>query len=446
MNVYDKDCEVADSDQTPLISNKEPTQKEDEDSIRTSSFFSGFLNIANTILGAGLLGLPYAFSKGGWIVGTLLLCLGASGSGFGLHLLVICAHKVGGARTSFNSVAQATLPQLAFMIDLAVAIKCFGVATSYLLIVGSAMSLVMVTVVGHGIWIDRRFWITVILFVLILPITFFRKLDALKFTSAIALLAVVYLTLLVVLFKAITPLGACDGISECVGDINIVNAPTSAFSVLSIFVFAYTCHQNIFSVYNETSAVHDRRVRETNRVIVASLSSALALYLLSGYCGYFTYGNNVKDDILDSFPAHKWFVTIAQVLIAVLVAFSYPLQCHPARNSITNLVNMFLGQIGKKSVNPMSNYLHVSITVAHVALSYAIALFVTDLGKVFAVIGATGSTTISYILPGLFYASMFRDNHSLSIGSIIKYYAACVQVLVGVFIMITSLTFTFYKP
>jgi Transmembrane amino acid transporter protein len=41
-------------------------------------------------------------------------------------------------------------------------------------------------------------------------------------------------------------------------------------------------------------------------------------------------------------------------------------------------------------------------------LSLAIALSVKDLGVVLAVVGATGSTVVSYILPGAFYYNMFR--------------------------------------
>ena len=50
---------------------------------------------------------------------------------------------------------------------------------------------------------------------------------------------------------------------------------------------------------------------------------------------------------------------------------------------------------------------YTGITTAHIVASYVVALLVTDLGKVFAVIGATGSTTVCYLLPGLFYSRLF---------------------------------------
>ena len=44
-----------------------------------------------------------------------------------------------------------------------------------------------------------------------------------------------------------------------------------------------------------------------------------------------------------------------------------------------------------------------AITTAIVVLSYVVAMTVSSLEKVLAYVGSTGSTSISFILPGLFY-------------------------------------------
>jgi amino acid permease len=48
------------------------------------------------------------------------------------------------------------------------------------------------------------------------------------------------------------------------------------------------------------------------------------------------------------------------------------------------------------------------ITAGIVTGSYIIALSVQSLDKVLAIVGATGSTTICYILPGLFYYRLYQ--------------------------------------
>ena len=44
-----------------------------------------------------------------------------------------------------------------------------------------------------------------------------------------------------------------------------------------------------------------------------------------------------------------------------------------------------------------------AITTAIIVLSYIVAMTVSSLEKVLAYVGSTGSTSISFILPGLFY-------------------------------------------
>lgn len=74
-----------------------------------------------------------------------------------------------------------------------------------------------------------------------IPLSFLRRLDSLKYTSVVALISIGYLVILVVahFIKG-------DTVAER-GPIRFVQ-PESAIAVLSSFpviVFAYTCHQNV---------------------------------------------------------------------------------------------------------------------------------------------------------------------------------------------------------
>jgi len=52
---------------------------------------------------------------------------------------------------------------------------------------------------------------------------------------------------------------------------------------------------------------------------------------------------------------------------------------------------------------PMSDMRFALLTTVIIAASYAVALSVSSLDRVLAYVGSTGSTSISFILPGLFY-------------------------------------------
>lgn len=106
--------------------------------------------------------------------------------------------------------------------------------------------------------------------------------------------------------------------------------------------------------------------------------------------------------------------------------FSYPLQVHPCRASVDAALKWRPSRRPRSSngdASPqrnsaplittprpasqagreMSDLRFAAISTAIIVLSYIVAMTVSSLEKVLAYVGSTGSTTISFILPGLFY-------------------------------------------
>ena len=96
-----------------------------------STIASGVVNLANTIIGAGMLGLPGAMGSTGYLMGMVLIVISAVFSAHGLVLLSKAACLTG-RPSSFYSVALASVPRFTMVIDAAVALKCFGVASGML--------------------------------------------------------------------------------------------------------------------------------------------------------------------------------------------------------------------------------------------------------------------------------------------------------------------------
>lgn len=67
---------------------------------------------------------------------------------------------------------------------------------------------------------------------------------------------------------------------------------------------------------------------------------------------------------------------------------------------------------GKSKSEP--DKLFNTITIAFLSLSFTLAMIVDYLGIVLALVGATGSTLVSYILPGLIYLKLHPDSSSRS--------------------------------
>jgi amino acid permease len=76
---------------------------------------------------------------------------------------------------------------------------------------------------------------------IIIPLSFLRRLDSLKYTSIIALISIAYLVLLVVAHYI-----KGDTLEER-GTVRVFRwaGPVTALAAFPVIVFAYTCHQNV---------------------------------------------------------------------------------------------------------------------------------------------------------------------------------------------------------
>ncbi|KAJ3260856.1 hypothetical protein HK103_007419 [Boothiomyces macroporosus] len=240
-------------DTSPLLDREEHPQLEEieDETIQTKqlpqgTILSSCINLINTILGSGMLAMPSAIAATGLGFGIFLILFCATCSGFGLFLLSRMAAQVG-RKSSFFTCASITYPNAAVYFDLAIAIKCFGVSISYLVILGGLMPQVMLGFYPDmgldSIWRNREFWITLSI-IAVIPTSFMRRLDSLRYTSAFSLLAVVYLLYVVISFY-IAPV---DSMPEfpTFEDIEWFRFDASTLSHLPIFVFAFTCHQNVY--------------------------------------------------------------------------------------------------------------------------------------------------------------------------------------------------------
>lgn len=135
-------------------------------------------------------------------------------------------------------------------------------------------------------------------------------------------------------------------------------------------------------------------------------------------------------NLTDPIDAPSLSSTIGKAAIVVLVMFSYPLQVHPCRASVDAVLKWRPAKrpdssnsspsrralvLQSRSSTPirgdgMGELRFAAITTTIITLTYTVAMTVTSLEKVLAYVGSTGSTSISFILPGLFYYKISSPN------------------------------------
>eukprot|EP01065_Artemidia_motanka_P033540 TRINITY_DN40527_c0_g1_i1.p1 TRINITY_DN40527_c0_g1~~TRINITY_DN40527_c0_g1_i1.p1 ORF type:complete len:534 (+),score=116.77 TRINITY_DN40527_c0_g1_i1:68-1669(+) len=415
---------------------------------------SSITNLTNTIIGAGMLAIPKAMKQMGMAVGLGVLMMCSIGGVFGLSLLVECARRCGQEKTSYYVVARKNVGTAATVaVDVAVALKCFGVAVAYLVVVGDLMPDAME---GFGADVhpfnQRRFWIGCAM-AIVVPLSFLRKLDSLRFTSALSLCTAVYLVGLLFYFT-VTDHGEDrtppPPDNQTRGDVVLAASLNSHFLAgLPVMVFAFTCHQNIFTIHSE---LKDNTVMRTGIVISSSVAFTLSIYALVAVCGYMTYRRWIESNFINNLPNDLTSVNIGRIVMSLNVSLSFALQSHPCRECITNLVLLALGAEEDRGVakdaaddeallslptghdtpfgasdearpigRPLSDtnpgcraraaqllkrrkrqwYYLCSLFICGAA--FFVAWMLDDLGVVFGIVGGTGSTTLCYILPGGLY-------------------------------------------
>lgn len=82
----------------------------------TASWVGSIANLANTIVGAGVLAMPHAFASTGLFVGLMLIIACAFTSASGLYLLTRCAKRIEKGNASFFTVAKQTYPHAAIVV------------------------------------------------------------------------------------------------------------------------------------------------------------------------------------------------------------------------------------------------------------------------------------------------------------------------------------------
>lgn len=104
-----------------------------------ASIQSAIVNLLNTIVGAGILAMPFAIKQNGILLGSFLILFSGSAAGLGLYFQGLCSTFLPPGKASFFQLAQITYPSLSVIFDIAIAIKCFGVGVSYLIIIADIM-------------------------------------------------------------------------------------------------------------------------------------------------------------------------------------------------------------------------------------------------------------------------------------------------------------------
>jgi amino acid permease len=374
--------------------------------LKGASLSSSTVNLVKTIMGCGILCVPYIFAQTGLVLGMVVLLLCGAASILALHLLALCALQAQsrGQDASFRSLSQIAFggkPSANALVSACVMCVTYGSAVGYFIVIGDLVPEVAEYLGVHNkLWTSRHFWITALGWGIELPLCFLSNLESLKVSSVVGMFGIMYIVIVVALF-------ALGVIPVPVPEQKVTTWPppasahTSAPGMLTaipMFVFAFGCAKTVPTLVVE---LQDNTPRRVDIMIVAAVSICAAIFAVVGVCGSLAFGASIEGNALKSFPNEEGSVgglisVFARIAIVVNVMGTIPLSMHPLRALVAQ---MLFG----KDPPELPFQARTALTIGLFVLTWSLALAVDSLDTVLAFLGATSDTMIGFTLPALFY-------------------------------------------
>lgn len=390
-----------------------------------SGMRSAFMNMANSIIGAGIIGQPYAFRNAGLVTGTVLLISLTVVVDWTIRLIVINS-KLSGAN-SFQATVEHCFGKSGLVaISLAQWLFAFGGMVAFCVIVGDTIPRVLDALFPSladmsFLWLltNRRAIIIILILGVSYPLSLYRDIAKLAKASGLALVSMVIIIVTVVTQGFRVP---AESRGQLRGSIIIHSGLFEAIGVIS---FAFVCHHNSLLIYG---SLRKPTIDRFSRVTHYSTSISLVACLVMALCGYLTFGSKTMGNVLNNFPDDNILVNIARLFFGLNMLTTLPLEAFVCREVMNNY--WFPDE-------PYHPNRHLIFTTALVVSAMSISLLTCDLGVVFELFGATSACALAYILPPLCYIKLSKRGP--------KTYAAMGVVVFGCAVMAISLFKTMAK-
>jgi len=396
--------------------------------------FGGVLVLANTIIGPGILSVPFGVSRAGFGIGTLMFGGGALAAVASLYLLCICAlHAIEseGPSAKQRRLTLGTMASIAgagpaweLGIDVANTVACLGaMATS---MVGAADQLASLVGTSGALSREQAFGLTWLFWVL--PLSFAKDLAPLRFSATLCLAVCIYLAILVPALAGDMDVGGCrlgsfqDPLSGDMvqpGETTLVPVggvkASAMLRSLPIFTFCFCGHMTVAGLVQDLDAP---TTRSLNVVVVSATLAASVVFGAVGFAGYYGFGDATPADLMLGLPS-CFPVSLARLGLTIMCLCFFPLLLQSVRATMMSWLDRIgngqtsdsrLGETFLADSKPAASiWPQRLVTIAIALFGLGIGLFVKELSTVISLAGSTGYVVLCYIFPGRCYLLMFPE-------------------------------------
>ncbi|KAJ2723579.1 hypothetical protein GGI07_002534 [Coemansia sp. Benny D115] len=355
-------------------------------------------NVLNTIIGSGIVCLPYALHNAGFIFGIIMLGVIAVLSQFSLYALVVAGKRTGTAH--FSTVTRAALGQTGYhLLNLSMVVDMVGTVVLYLMLVGdlaTALANMYLPVAASRPWV-----IMVVSLVCVLPQLFFRNTGPLARLSIVSILC---LPFIIVAVAIRAPLYAGNA------SVSFSLFGPRVLPAMGVLAFTYSsCH----AAFPNFLGLKDRSVGAWTRASASASAGASLISTVFAVTGYLSFGEDAQANILGNFPSSDNYINLSRLLFAVTLILTTPMAFYPIRDTVTEMLHIDPQRHGVSRVRESLCTVVIFVSCA------AAAAACTDLGLAYELIGTLSSSVVNFLVPALIYLWAGTD---ISVGALARGY------------------------
>ncbi|GAA5866457.1 hypothetical protein JCM3774_004690 [Rhodotorula dairenensis] len=397
---------------------------------RGGGIWAGIANMSNSILGAGIIGLPYALREAGFFSGIALLIILGVVTDWTIRLIVLNA-KMSGRRTYIDILdscfgkpgrAAASFFQFAF---------AFGGMCAFCVIIGDTLPRVFQWLIGPdpnavtSFFISRRVVTTILTVGVSYPLSLYRDIEKLSHASALALVSMVVIVISVGV-RGPTVEDALKGESSE----RWTFLESGVFEAIGVISFAFVCHHNSLLIYGSLKQPTLDRFAQVTHV---STTLSVVACLCMSISGFLVFTNRTQGNILNNFSEDDWLINLARACFGLNMFTTLPLEAFVCREVAETYFWPGDHEFNKKR--------HVLITTALVASALLVSLITCDLGLILELAGGFSATALAYLFPAACFLKLSGSGQQMRPQRL----AAWACAVFGVLVMILSTVLSIRK-
>eukprot|EP00752_Nemacystus_decipiens_P011549 g10255.t1 len=389
---------------------------------RQSEPQTAMFNLLATIVGGGVLSLPYAFRLTGVLTGIVLMALAAVAGDFSLYMLCSCARRTG--QITYVEVAQAAFGKPgSFVTTSVLMVMTIFVMIAYMVLVRDIWTGIASSVVGHALDAEQSNHVLFVALAAVFPACLAKDLHALRHFCYVGFFSAMVLTAAIA-YRSVQA-NNLDPTAKLALKLN-ADSWGDIFEAFPILCLSFLCHFNILSVHSQF--VNPTRER-LKGLLHGTMGLTAGLYIVLALCGYLYAFQDTKDDILLNFDPSDRVMILGRVGMGLTMLVAITMLVLPCRDIVFTVMDSIAGKVwawcGREDYLPVDGSgdvpttpggspvakigdclmmgRHVLTTVAIMAVSLYCALSVPGVGIVWSICGSSVGFMICYTLPSLFY-------------------------------------------